>query len=560
MVETPENMGDAVAVIHALYAGMLSSLVIVAAAQAQTPATETTAATTAATAVSTEPGTLTIQADKGGPTINRDIFGHFSEHIGEGVYGGIWVGKDSKIPNLRGIRSDVVAALRAIKVPVLRWPGGCFADRYHWRNGIGPQARRPVTFNAIWGGVTEPNTFGTHEYMDLLEQIGAEAYLSVNMGTGSLQEAIDWLDYMTNDKPTDLAKERAANGHPAPYRVKYMGMGNEMWGCGGVLSANHYVEQMKGYAMAVESFHPDQRKPSMFQRSPNAMKRIAVGDASTWTQYTEAVMSAWKVREPWFYDIEGLSLHHYTYGGSIGGAPATGFSEKQYATYLSETRGIEGAIVKRTDIMDKYDPQKKIALVVDEWGGMTKPEGDGLSGRSGNSIRDALVAALHFNAFARHADRVRMTNISMTVNIGQPMILTDKEKMLLTPTYYAYKLYVPFQDAQFIPIDFQPGLYAIEKVTLPKVDAIAARGKDGRIWVALTNLDPNKATAVTINLQGVAATRATGETLSADKMDSSNSFAAPNTVVPKPVSFAAADGKLALELAPHSVTVVQLEP
>jgi alpha-L-arabinofuranosidase len=334
----------------------------------------------------------------------NDIFGQMSEHLGQGIYNGIWVGKDSKIPNVRGIRSDVVSALRAIKVPVVRWPGGCFADNYNWRDGVGPADKRPVTLNANWG-LLEPNAFGTNEFMDFANQIGAAAYVAVDIGTGSVREASDWLEYMTVDKPTTLAKERASDGHPAPYEVKYIGMGNEMSGCGGAMSPADYVEHLKLYASNVDSRNPDQAPASLVrQRSPHAAMRVADG---TDDDYVDAVMKAWQGHQSWSWSIEGLSLHHYTWGGAAISSPSTGFGEKEYAGLLKETMEMEGLIAQRSALMDKYDPQKSVALVVDEWGVWLKP----LPGtnpmflRQQNSLRDAIAASLNLNIFARHADR-----------------------------------------------------------------------------------------------------------------------------------------------------------
>jgi alpha-N-arabinofuranosidase len=508
------------------------------------------------------PATLTVQADQPGPTINRDIFGQFSEHLGQGIYGGIWVGKTSKIPNVRGIRSDVVAALRAIKVPVVRWPGGCFADKYHWRDGIGAAEKRPITLNSVWGGALEPNSFGTDEFMDFADQIGAEAYVSVDIGSGSVREASDWLEYMTVDKPTTLGKERVANGHAAPYKIKYIGMGNEIWGCGGAMTAQDYIDHLKQYVINVDSRHPDQVNVSLLRRSPHAAMRVAVGDGGTSTDFTEAVMKAWKERQPWFWTIEGISMHHYTWGEAIMRSLATGFGEKEYAGLLKETYSMEGLIAKRSAVMDKYDPRKSVALIVDEWGVWLKPL-PGLNPmflKQQNSLRDAIAASLNLNIFARHADRVRMTNIAQMINVLQGMALTDNEKMVLTPTYYLYKMYVPFQDSQFIPIDFKPGRYVFGDITLPQVDAIAARGKDGKIWVALTNLDPNHAVDIDANATGVSAKSASGEVLTADRMDAINDFSAPASVSPTPISGRSEGGKLLLHLPAKSVTVVVLQP
>ena len=487
--------------------------------------------------------------------------------------------RDSPIPNVRGIRSDVVAALKAIKVPVVRWPGGCFADEYHWRDGIGPAARRKTTVNTNWGGTVEPNTFGTDEFMDFVGQIGAEAYVSVNVGSGTVQEANDWLGYMTATAPATDAKERVANGHAAPYRVKYLGLGNESWGCGGPFTADEYVSRMKPFARFVHNQHPEQAPPEInfssiindlmsgkmsmdkLPRNPNAMQRVAVGPNTQDPSYTEAVMKAWKTRMPIYWNIEGLSLHHYTYGGLPMSEPATGFGEKQYVTMLKQTLAMDGIIAQHSAIMDKYDPKKQVGLMVDEWGVWLKatPGTPPLHLRQQNSLRDGIAAALNLNIFARHADRVRMTNIAQMVNVLQSMILTDGAKMVLTPTYHVYKMYVPFQDAQVLPVTLNTGQYTLGTDSLPKVDAIAARGKDGKVWLSLINLDANNPADITASLPGIAASSAQGEVLTANRVDSINTFEAPRTVSPRPFSAGASGDSLALHLPPHSVTVVQLQ-
>lgn len=497
---------------------------------------------------------LSVDASKSGAKIDRNIFGQFAEHLGHGVYEGIWVGKDSPIPNTRGIRSDVVAALRAIKVPNVRWPGGCFADEYHWRKGVGP--RRPETLNPNWGGVIEPNTFGTHEFMDFLDQIGAEAYLSVNVGSGTPQEAAEWLEYLTAAQPTALAKERAANGHPAPYKIPYLGIGNESWDCGGNMSPEYYLSQLKVYSRFVRNFNPE-------QRDRQQMLRIAVGPGGgepRFAEWTEMVMKAWQNHQ-WSWDIEGLSLHNYTVVNWDKKFASTGFGEAEYGQILKNTLEMEGLIGKHSAIMDKYDPQKKVALVVDEWGAWYAPLPGSNPGflAQQNSQRDAVLAALNLNIFARHADRVRMSNIAQMINVLQAMILTDKEQMVLTPTYHVFKMYVPFQDATFVPVTFNAGTYTHGDITLPRVDAIAAKDKAGKLWLELTNLDPNQPAEVEVNIAGIAAKSAVGETLTAPRVDSVNTFDAPNTVVPKPFSAKAQGGRLSLKLAPKSVTVVSVE-
>lgn len=497
---------------------------------------------------------LSVDASKTGAIINRNIFGQFAEHLGHGIYDGIWVGPESAIPNTRGIRNDVVAALKALKVPNVRWPGGCFADEYHWRNGIGPQ--RAVTLNPNWGGVIEPNTVGTHEFMDFIDQIGSNAYVSVNVGSGTPHEAADWLEYMTTAQPTTLAKERAANGHPAPYKVGYLGIGNESWDCGGNMTPDYYASQMKVYSRFVRNFNPA-------QQGNEQMLKIAVGpggDEPRFVDWTATIMKAYQ-HHSWSWDVNGLSMHSYTVVKWPPSYKSVGFGETEYAQILKSTLDMDGLINKYSAIMDTYDPEKKVALVVDEWGAWYAPLPGSNPGFlvQQNSLRDAILAALNLNIFARHADRVRMANIAQMINVLQAMIMTDKEKMALTPTYYVYKMYVPFQDSTFVPVTFEAGTYMHNNISLPRVDAIAAKGRDGKLWLEVTNVDPNEPVEIELHLAGVTGKSANGETLTAAKVDSVNTFDAPNTVVPEPISAKVQGGKLALNLEPKSVTVVSVE-
>jgi len=506
-----------------------------------------------ATAQGTKAIEISVDVSKSGATINRNIFGQFAEHLGHGIYDGIWVGPDSTIPNTRGIRNDVVAALRELKVPNVRWPGGCFADEYHWRNGIGPH--RAVTLNPNWGGVIEPNTFGTHEFMDFIDQIGSEAYVSVNVGSGTVHEAADWLEYMTAAQPTTLAQERAANGHPDPYKVANLGLGNESWDCGGNMSPDYYTSQMKLYSHFVRNYNPA-------QQHEQKMLKIAVGPGGAeprFIDWTETVMKAYQ-QHTWSWDIDGLSMHSYTVRWRDM-YKSTDFGENEYAQVLKLTLDMDSLVNRYSAIMDKYDPQKKVALIVDEWGAWYAPFPGSNPGFlvQQNSLRDAVLAALNLNIFARHADRVRGANIAQMINVLQAMILTDKEKMVRTPTYYVFKMYVPFQDATFVPVTFDAGAYTHGDVTLPRVDAVAAKAKDGKLWLEVTNVDPNQPAEIDLNVAGINAKSAAGETLTAPKVDSINTFDAPNTVVPKSISAKAEGGKLNLKLEPKSVTVVWVQ-
>jgi alpha-N-arabinofuranosidase len=506
-------------------------------------------------AVAGEKVELSVDVSRTGVKIDRNIFGQFAEHLGHGVYEGVWVAPDSPIPNTRGIRNDVVAALKALNVPNVRWPGGCFADEYHWRQGIGPQ--RAVTLNPNWGGVTESNGFGTHEFMDFLDQIGSEAYISLNVGSGTPQEAAEWLEYLTTPQQTTLAAERAANGRAAPYKVAYLGIGNESWDCGGNMTPDYYLSQLKIYSRFVRNFNPAQ------QQDPHRMLKIAVGpggDGPRWTEWTEAVMKAWQGHQ-WSWDIDGLSMHNYTVVKWPPSYNSTGFGETEYSEILKSTLEMDRLIATHSAIMDKYDPQKKIALVVDEWGAWYAPLPGSNPGFlvQQNSLRDAILAALNLNIFARHADRVRMANIAQMVNVLQAMILTDKEKMLLTPTYHVFRMYVPFQDATSIPVRFDAGTYTHGGVTLPGVDAIAAKDTAGKLWLAVTNLDPSRPVTVEVSLAGLTPKSAAGETLTAPQVDSVNTFEAPRAVAPRPIQAQVRGGTVALTVEPKSVTIVSVQ-
>lgn len=511
---------------------------------------------------------LTIKLDTSKPshTINRDIFGQFAEHIGEGIYGGIWVGKSSTIPNVNGIRSDVVNALQAIKVPVVRWPGGCYADQYHWREGVGSQQSRAERINP-WGNVLETNQFGTDEFMEFIRQIDSEAYINLNLGSGTVKEAVDWLEYMTSDLPTSLVKQREINGHKKPYRVKYIGFGNEAWGCGGAMTADEYFTKMKPFSVFTLNQNPEQRFAGidlLFDRNahnPQAMQKIAAGPNDKDTAFTKALMKNWAEAPGYLPLFDAMSLHHYTMTRGPMSDVAHDFGETQYAQLIALVLGMDDIINMHTRIMDEYDPKKYVALVVDEWGSWLKPDlnDNPMFLKQQNSLRDAITASLSLNIFARHADRIRMTNIAQMVNVIQSMILTEGEKMILTPTYHIYKLYAPFQDAKLIPLSLESGTYRNNNIELPKVDALAAVDKKGGIWLALTNIDPTSSTEIILQLDDSAISIAEGEVLTAARVDTVNTFDMPAAVTPQSVKFTKSNDKLTLKLPAKSVTVVNLK-
>jgi alpha-L-arabinofuranosidase len=483
-----------------------------------------------------------LHADQPGPPIDRHIYGQFAEHLGRGIAEGIWVGEHSPIPNVRGFRNDVIAALRELHVPVVRWPGGCFADEYHWRDGIGPRASRPITLNTNWGGVPETNAFGTHEFLDFVELIGADAYINGNLGTGSVREMAEWLQYMTSDKATTLTKERARNGHPRPWKIAYFAVGNEAWGCGGNMTPDHYADQYRQYASFLKA--PMGARPVL----------VASGGNDDDTSWTAALIS--KVSR----DMGAISFHYYTIPGDRWRAkgPATGFGEDQWISTLAHTLRMDDFISQNAAVMERSDPDKKIGFAVDEWGTWYDPEPGREPGflYQQNTLRDAVVAALNFNIFHRHADRVRMANIAQMINVLQAMILTRGPQMILTPTYHVFKMFTPFQGATYLPVDLSAPRYTLGTASVPAISVSAARTASGGIVMALVNLDPREALPVSVTVSGAVTHTVDGTLLTAEAMDARNTFTDPNVVHATSFSGASVKGDAVLLTLPAKSVVV----
>jgi alpha-N-arabinofuranosidase len=482
---------------------------------------------------------INIDAGKPGPVINKYVYGQFAEHLGTGVYEGMWVGTKSNIPNTRGWRNDVVDALKALHVPLVRWPGGCFADVYHWRDGIGPQDNRPS--NVQGSKVEQINAVGTHEFFDLIDMLGAEAYINGNVGTGSVQEMSDWVEYMTADGGSPLARLRAQNGREKPFKVAYFGIGNELWGCGGNMKPEYYANLYSNYEAFLRA--PAQSRPKM----------IASGGDTAWTQVLSKELKGRTI---------GISIHQYTVptGNWDVKGKALGFKEGEWISTLANTLKMDQIVKDHLAVLDKNDPEKKIGLMIDEWGTWYDEAGARSALYQQNSLRDALVAALNFHIFHEHAERVPMTTIAQMVNVLQAMILTDKEKMVLTPTYYAFQMYVPFQDAKSLPLAIKDNTsYALGAVTIPGVSATAARAKDGKVYLALVTTDPHKAVDVAVNVAGTKLRGAAGKVLTSATMDAHNTFQHPQAIQPAPFSARAAGGKLSIKVPAKAVMVLALE-
>jgi alpha-L-arabinofuranosidase len=486
-----------------------------------------------------------LHHDRPGGTIDRAIYGQFAEHLGRGIYEGIWVGENSPIPNTRGFRKDVLAALQELKIPVIRWPGGCFADEYHWRDGLGPRDKRPVRINTHWGGVEESNAFGTHEFFDLIEMLGADAYIAGNLGSGTPQEMAEWLEYITSDKDSTLANLRRKNGRDKPWKIAYWGVGNESWGCGGNMRPEYYADLYRRYATFLKS--PEDNRP----------KFVASGGYSELTVWTDVLSK----NIPG--NIDGISHHYYTLptGDWSKKGDAVGFPEKEWISTLAGTLLLDDYIRLNKKVLEKNDPEGKIKLYLDEWGTWYDPAPGTREGflYQENTLRDAIVAAVNFNIFHRHIDRVHMANIAQTVNVLQAMILTEGGKMVKTPTYHAFRMHVPFQGATFIPVEAKKTpLYKADGMSVPAVMATAALGADGKVHLALVNLDPNREAQVAANLKNHPARAARGELLTAERMDARNAFDNPDAVRPQAVAYEVGPAGLRIDLPPKSIAVLTL--
>ncbi|HET7536504.1 MAG TPA: alpha-N-arabinofuranosidase [Candidatus Didemnitutus sp.] len=490
--------------------------------------------------------TLAIDATKPGPVINKNIYGHFAEHLGRCIYEGIWVGPDSSIPNTRGIRNDVLAALKNLNLPVLRWPGGCFADEYHWKDGIGPREKRPAMINTHWGGVVENNSFGTHEFLDLCELLGADPYVCVNVGSGTVQEAMEWIEYMTSDAQSPMANLRRANGRDKPWHIAFVAVGNESWGCGGNMSPEFYADNYRRYNTFVKNYD-----------RANPIARVAGGANGDDYNWTEVLMNR-AARQ-----MNGLSLHMYTLptGNWQKKGSAIEFNESEWFSTLRNTLRMEELVTKHSAIMDKYDGKKRVGLVVDEWGTWYDPTPGTNPGflEQQNTLRDAIVAALNLHIFQAHADRVSMANIAQTINVLQAMILTNKEKMILTPSYHVFEMLKVHQGATSLAIDLKTPDYVMGAEKIPAVSASASRDAAGKVHVSLANTNPNAPVTVSCSLSGITAKTVTGRVLTASAMDARNTFTAPDTVKPAAFDGAKLDGdKLTIALPAKSVVILEL--
>lgn len=483
--------------------------------------------------------------------INPEIQGHFSEHLGRGIYEGLYVKEEDGIDNENGMRKDVVDALRELRVPVLRWPGGCFADEYHWKDGIGPKENRKKMINTHWGGVVEDNSFGTHEFMELCNQLGCKNYVNGNVGSGTVQEMQEWVEYMTFDGVSPMADLREKNGRKEPWKIDYFGVGNENWGCGGNMPPEYYGGLYRRYQTYVRDYKQGEH-----------INKVACGANVDDYNWTDGVMKTCFAQAPWMHGfMDGLSLHYYTHpGGWENKGSALDFDDKMWYQTLSKTLYMETLISKHQAIMDMYDKDHKVGIIVDEWGTWYDCEPGTNPGflYQQNTIRDALVAGINLNIFNKHCDRVIMANIAQMINVLQAVILTDGKRMIKTPTYHVFNMYKYHQDAELLESHIeskQIGL--VDEFMVPNLTESASLGTDGRIHATITNLSCEEDCDIRVFVSDTVIKSVTGEIVGGE-IHLHNTFDEPENVTVRKFDDVKMAGKGELELTIPKSSVIHL--
>lgn len=519
-----------------------------------------------------------ISSDTIGAPIYPELYGQFAEHLGRCVYGGIWVGPDSDIPNIRGYRKDVIEALQALEVPVIRWPGGCFADEYHWQDGIGPQAQRKSITNSNWGGTLEDNSFGTHEFLDFCELVGAAPYISANVGSGTPQEMKDWIEYMTSDSRSTMAELRRKNGRELPWRVPYIGIGNESWGCGGNMRPEYYADLYRRFSTYCRTYNG------------NSYLKIASGGNTDDYRWTDVVAGQAASL------MDGISVHYYNVVDWSNHGSATRYTDQEYYTAMAQALHIEDVLRGHIAVLDSIDPTGHVALIADEWGTWFDVEPGTNPGwlYQQSTMRDAIVASTTLDIFHRYTRRVRMANIAQMVNVLQAMVLTNPDHpadpCVLTPTYYVFLMYRVHKGATLVPLTVDcPFIDAgtgkiVEKEELstvncprfsdrenevnkelsigdlfPQVSATAST-KDGLTHISLTNLSATDDIKVTIPLDDKKLSLQSADILSSKDIRDYNDYGHAETVALRPFTGAKLrKGELTLTLPAHSIITLELK-
>lgn len=481
-----------------------------------------------------------INAKRKTGKISKYIYGQFAEHLGRCIYEGIYV-EDDSIPNTNGMRNDVVAALRELEIPVLRWPGGCFADDYHWRDGIGDKDKRPYMVNTNWGGVVENNHFGTHEFFELCEQLSTEPYICGNVGSGTVQEMRDWIEYMTFDGDSPLANERRKNGREKPWKLKYFGVGNENWGCGGNMRPEYYSDLFRRYSVFIRNYGDE------------PIYKIAGGPNVDDTNWTEVLMKNIGGA------MDALSLHNYSYEGDWNNkGDSVVFDKDGWYTNMASAMRMKRVIKAHRAVMDQYDPDNKIALIVDEWGNWYNVMPGTNPGflYQQNTLRDAVSGMVILHIFHNNCERIHMANIAQMVNVLQSMVLTEGDKMVLTPTYYLFKMMKGHMDADRLDIDYDSKEYEVNGISVPKI-SMSASSKDDKITVSVCNTSVSEDEDIVLDIRDADITSASAQILTGE-INAHNTFEAPDTIIPEELEVSVSNGKASFKLPAKSIAVITL--
>jgi alpha-L-arabinofuranosidase len=504
-------------------------------------------------------------------TISPNIYGHFTENLSGVIYDGIWVGENSKVPNLSGIRKQLIEELRKIKPPLVRWPGGCFADSYDWRDGIGPTNKRPRRTNFWAGGEAasapaahryDPNRFGTNEFVQFCRYVGAQPYLAANLRSLPAEQFYHWVEYCNSPAgSTTLADERASSGYREPFDVLYWGVGNESWGCGGNFTAQEYGVEYRRFTTWVPTYGKQLR---FIASGPNS------GELD-WTRgFLEEVARKGKEQ---IQAIYGLSLHHYAWNLSRGKTQdwnegkgdALKFDAVDWYELLREGDRLENLIASHWQGMAEIDTSHHIKLAVDEWGPWYRPgseltPGDQLEQLP--TLRDAVFSGMTLDIFNRHPEKVAIACCAQLINCLNSLYLAHEDNFCVTPVGHVFAMYAAHQGGQGLRTEFSaPDIFYQrdgKQVSFWGLHGSASRRGN---TVVLTAVNPhvNRTVEARVALRGGSAKSIIATVLTAPDIHARNTFEQQNTVVPKTENVKLYSGELEFQFPAASVTKLQIE-
>ena len=467
-------------------------------------------------------------------TINPNMYGHFTEHLGGVIYDGVWVGPNSKVPNVDGIRKDLVDHMRKIKAPVIRYPGGCFADSYDWRDGVGPAEKRPRRTN-FWGG-TEANQFGTDEFVHFCQLVGSQPYLAANVRSLPAAEFYRWVEYCNSPaKSTTLADMRAAAGSADPYNVRYWGVGNESWGCGGNFTPQEYAVEFRRFATWVPDFNKD-------------LAFIASGPSDFSWDWTRGFLEEIIRKGPGqINSIYGLALHYYTWNLSrgrtkdwdAGKGDALKFDPVDWYELLREGQVIESLINGHWQVMEEFDHDHHIKLIIDEWGPWYRPGSEQTKGNileQTPTLRDAVFSAMTLDIFHQHPEKIAMANCAQLINCLNSLYLAHEDKFCITPVGHVFDMYAAHQGAQSLRTIFStPEIHYDRDSKQASFAGLkgSASLRDKDLVLTVTNPHVSEPREATIAIRGASIQSATATVLSHTDLHAHNSLDQKNVLVPQ---------------------------